>query len=84
MLRLLWIIYLCFDQITKNMEYLTQYLLYPQTWGDNVRKRNYQCSRRTLIISLPKGVPRERRLMVKIWRSRNTVPMLALSQPKTL
>ena len=22
MLRLLWIIYLCFDQITKNMEYL--------------------------------------------------------------
>ena len=25
--------YLCFDQITKNMEYLTQYLLYPHMWG---------------------------------------------------
>ena len=33
MLRLLWIIYLCFYQITKNMEYLTQYLLYPHMWG---------------------------------------------------
>ena len=56
--------YLCFDQITKNMEYLTQYLLYPHKWGENVRKRNYQCSQRTLLISLPKGVPWERRLMV--------------------
>ena len=64
MLRLLWIIYLCFDQITKNMEYLTQYLFYPHMWGENVRKRNYQCSLRTLVISLPKGVPWERRLMV--------------------
>ena len=64
MLRLLWIIYLCFYQITKNMEYLTQYLLYPHMWGENVRKRNYQCSLRTLLISLPKGVPWERRLMV--------------------
>ena len=64
MLRLLWIIYLCFDQNTKNMEYLTQYLLYPHMWGKNVRKGNYQCSLRTLLISLPKGVPWERRLMV--------------------
>ena len=29
-----------------------------------MRKRNYQCSLRTLVISLPKGVPWERRLMV--------------------
>ena len=56
--------YLCFDQITKNMEYLTQYLFYPLKWGENMRKRNYQCSLRTLLISLPKGVPWERRLMV--------------------
>ena len=43
---------------------LTQYLFYPHMWGENVRKRNYQCSLRTLVISLPKGVPWERRLMV--------------------
>ena len=38
--------------------------IYPQLWGENVRKRNYQCSLRTLVISLPRGVPWERRLMV--------------------
>ena len=46
------------------MEYLTQYLFYPHMWGENVRKRSYQCSLRTLLISLPKGVPWERLLVV--------------------
>ena len=52
MLHLLWNIYLCFDQITKNI-WNTKY---PQMWGENVRERNYQCSLGTLIISLPKWV----------------------------
>ena len=42
------------------MEYLTQYLHFPHTWGENERERNYQCSVRTLVISLPRGVPWER------------------------
>ena len=35
-------------------------------WGENVRKGNYQCSQGTLVISLPRFVPRgKRRLMEK-------------------
>ena len=50
-------------------------------WGENVRKRNYQCSLRTLIISLPRLVLQgKRRLMVTCRVPEPSGPCLALSQ----
>jgi hypothetical protein len=42
MLRLLWIIYLCFDQIPRIWNTLYTTYSHPHMWGGNVRERNYQ------------------------------------------
>ena len=83
MLRLLWIIYLCFDQITKNMEYLHNtyftHICGGKTWGREII--NYPWGH-CQFLSL-----KECRGKDAWWwymGSRNTVPHLALSHTRTL
>ena len=44
----------CFDQITKNIWNTKTHI----RGGENMRKGNYQCSQGTLVIPLPRFVPR--------------------------